>query len=269
MARDPPNEYPRFLIPGMDLFNPVELAKKTEEIACRPGPQGQERKYTSFYVAGVYGGISTGYVVGCCLRCPYCWVEWARDYPERYVKFYSPKMAFERIMSAARRKRTVKARISGGEPTIGRKHLIEVLELVDESDISLFILETNGILLGRYEDYVDEISRFRKVHVRLSLKAGNERGFQRTGASPSAFELPYRGIRNLLDRGVSFHVAAMTDSRIMSGEEREELISRLVEIDPRLTSNLEEEIVDPYRRAVDRLGRAGIDLDWSRSRRRR
>lgn len=59
--------YPRMLMPKWAPFDPIELAKKTEEIVCR----GVDRKYEAFYATGVYGGIATGYTVGCCLRCCY------------------------------------------------------------------------------------------------------------------------------------------------------------------------------------------------------
>ena len=57
-------EYPRYVAENWIPFDPVELVKRTEAIVCR----GDERKYTDFYVVGVYGGISTGYTVGCSLR---------------------------------------------------------------------------------------------------------------------------------------------------------------------------------------------------------
>jgi len=48
--------YPRYLRQGFTAFDPLELARRTEEIVAR----GDARKYTAFYCTGVYGGISTG-----------------------------------------------------------------------------------------------------------------------------------------------------------------------------------------------------------------
>lgn len=237
-------------------FDPLELAKITEHIVCK----GNKRKYTDFYVVGVYRGISTGYAVGCCLRCFYCWSYWSRDFPELYGKFYSPEEVFKYLDRAAKQWGVKKLRISGCEPTIGRKHLIKLLELVEESDYPLFILETNGILFGADKSYVKEISRFTKVHVRVSLKAATPEGFKlRTGAKPEAYELPFKAIKYLLDYGVSFHVAAMTDPRIMSKKERQLLIEKLKEIDIRVAINLEEEIIDPYDTTIVRMYYYGID----------
>jgi len=46
----------------------------------------------------------------------------------------------------------------------------------------LFILETNVILLGADRDYVKGLSRFKKVHIRVSLKAGTTEDFTRNFA---------------------------------------------------------------------------------------
>jgi len=238
----------------------VELAYETEKIVCR----GDARKYTDFYVVGVYGGIATGYAVGCCLRCVFCWVDWSRDYPEKFGQFYSPDEAFRRLKAAAARRGVNRLRVSGAEPTIGKSHLLALLERFEASDFGLFILETNGILFGVDKDYVRAISRLKKIHVRVSLKAGTPEAFARkTGARPESFEIPFRGVRNLLDCGVSFHVAAMSaDPRIMTPEERRGLIERLEDVDLGLALNLEEEIVDRYRTTLARLRYASLDLDW-------
>ncbi|MDH7499649.1 MAG: radical SAM protein [candidate division NC10 bacterium] len=248
-------DYPRFLTPELEPFHPLELAKATEEIVCR----GDQRKYTEFYPTGVYGGIATGYTCGCCLRCIFCWVDLSREFPESYGQFYSPQQAFQRLREAAKRHRVGKARISGAEPALGREHLIPLLRLVEESSFSLFILETNGILFGADPDYVKEVSQFEKVHTRISLKAGTPEGFtKKTGAKPEAFALPFQAIQSFLRQGASFHVASMSaDPRFMEEEERESLLHRLQEIDPRLIGQLEEEVVDPYRTTLLRLRHAG------------
>lgn len=210
------------------------------------------------------GGIATGYTCGCCLRCVFCWVDWSRDFPEQYGRFYSAQEAFERLSAAAHRQGVEKLRISGAEPTLGKEHLLNLLEHVEGSEFKLFILETNGILFGVDRDYVRRVARFMKPHVRVSLKAGTPEAFEmKTGARAESFEIPFEAIRNLLDSGASFHVAAMSaDPRIMSPEERVSLIERLVDIDPKLALNLEEEVIDPYRTTLDRLKFAGLELEW-------
>jgi uncharacterized Fe-S cluster-containing radical SAM superfamily protein len=254
------SSYVRCIRPGFEPIDPVGLAFETEKIVCK----GDARKYTHFYVVGVYGGIATGYAAGCCLRCVFCWVDWSRDYPERFGEFYSPDEAFKKLKAAALRRRVNKLRVSGAEPTIGKSHLLALLERVEASEFGLFVLETNGILFGVDKDYLQAVSRFKKTHVRVSLKAGTPEAFTRkTGAKPESFDIPFRAIENLLHYGVSFHVAAMSaDPRIMTPEERRSLIERLTEIDLDLALNLEEEVVDPYKTTLARLRYAGLDLDW-------
>jgi len=259
-----PKEYPRFITSGFKPVDPVELAKETEKIVTRRGLGGLERKYEDFYATGVYGGIATGYCVGCCFRCVFCWVSWGRDFPEKFGQFYSPEEAFHQLKEAAHRYRVNKLRISGAEPTLGKDHLLGLLEYVESSTFPLFILETNGILFGVDKDYVRRVSKFTKPHVRVSLKAGTPEAFtKKTGAKPEAFEIPFQAIRNLMDYNVSFHVASMSaDPRITTPEERRSLMKKLADIDTRLLLNLEEEVMDGYETTLARLKFAGLKVDW-------
>jgi uncharacterized Fe-S cluster-containing radical SAM superfamily protein len=256
-------EYPRFILPSSRPFGPVELIQQTEKIVC----SGNKRKYTNFYATGVYGGIATGYTLGCCLRCIFCWVSFGREYPERYGKLYSPEEVLNKLSNIAKKRRTAKLRILGAEPTLGKEHLIGLLALMEASTFDLFILETNGIYFGIDEHYARDVSRFRKVHRRVALKAGTPEDFKsKTGATPEAFELPFQGIRNLIEHKARFHVAAMSaDSRIMTSTERLKLLNRLDGIHPNLVKNLEEEVVDPYKTSLIRLAKAGYSLKWNRN----
>jgi uncharacterized Fe-S cluster-containing radical SAM superfamily protein len=262
-------EYQRFLAKGFRPFNPLELAKETEKIVTRWGDYGLERKYTDFYSVPVYRGIATGYAVGCCLRCVYCWSDWSRDFPEKFGSFYSPAQAAQRLFEAAKegiiyssywRKlipKVNKLRLSGCEPTIGKEHLLTLLEFVKESKYPLFILETNGIILGNDRSYVRKLAEFKdKLYVRVSFKAATPEGFtQRTGALGEFYELPFKALRYLLNEGIYARAAAMTDSRIMPKEERELLIQMLDEIDPEANyhKTLEEEVIDAYDTTIKRL----------------
>jgi len=148
---------------------------------------------------------------------------------------------------------------------LSKSHLLGLLEKVESSPFRLFILETNGILIGADPDYARQIARFKKVHTRVSLKAGTPEDFTRkTGARPESFELPFRAIVNLMEAGASFHVAAMSaDPRIVSRQERHSLLERLESIHPALVRNLEEEVVDPYHCTLERLQHAGVKLTWN------
>jgi uncharacterized Fe-S cluster-containing radical SAM superfamily protein len=262
-------KYQRLLTKGFKPFNPLELAKETEKIVTRQGNEGLERKYTDFYSVPVYRGIATGYAAGCCLRCIYCWSNWSRDFPEKFGSFYSPLQVAQKLFKAAEegivysdywRKlipKVNKLRLSGCEPTIGKEHLLAVLKFVKESKYPLFILETNGIILGNDRDYVKRLAEFKdKLYVRVSFKAATPEGFtQRTGAIGEFYELPFKALKYLLDEGIDARAVAMTDSRIMPKEERELLIQMLDEIDPKANyaNTLEEEVIDAYDTTLKRL----------------
>jgi len=270
--------YRRFLRPGFEPFDPLELARETERLVTRQGPEGLERKYMGIYSAPVYGGIATGYAVGCCLRCIYCWSNWSRDFPESFGDFLSPRQVAEGLFRAAREGitspgweryrhlRVRKLRLSGCEPTIGKEHLLKLLEYVEGSGYP-FYLETNGILLGADRDYVKRLARFsRFIYVRVSFKAATPEGFtRRTGAIGEYYELPFKALKYLLEEGIYARAAAMTDPRVMPEEERRLLIEKLDEIDPdaNYPETLEEEVIDPYETTLKRL-RASVDASFAR-----
>lgn len=147
-------------------------------------------------------------------------------------------------------------RISGGEPTLCQGHLLGLLNLISGTDY-LFILETNGILFGADEGYVEKLTKYKNIHVRVSLKAGTPEGFQRrTGSIGDFYELPYNAIRYLMKAKVPFHVAAMSDQRLMSSEEKIAMLNKLNKIGYK--DYLEEEVCDPYPHTIQRLKKAGM-----------
>ena len=251
--------FPGCLKPGFKPFDPIALARATEKVVCR----GNKRLYSRFSSTINYQkGIATGYAVGCCLRCIYCWSSETRDCLVKTSSFFSPQEVFEKLEDIAKRKHLDQVRVSDAEATIGRMHLLQLLELVERSTIKRFILETNGILLGYDRSYVRSLSQFRKVRVRLSLKAGTADGFtSKTGAVPESFELPFQAIRNLRAEGIKFWVAAMSaDPQFMTPLERVSLIGKLAEIDPALVLNLEEEMVVLFPETLKRLKASGWDF---------
>ena len=253
------DDYPRMVTPNTPPFDPLQLAEATRRVACRP--RDRARKYTSIHLAGVYRGIATAYAVGCPLRCIFCWVDDSREYPEKRGRFYTPGQVLEELLRVARRAGVSRARISGSEPTLCPDHLLELLPLVEDSPLNLFILETNGILLGADPEYAKRLASYEKVHIRVSLKAATPEGFQRrTGAAADSYLLPFKAVEHLAEAGASFHVAAMTDPRLMPPEERKLLLRRLGQIHPKLASSLEEEVCDPYQAAMRRLAAAGVDV---------
>ena len=171
--------------------------------------RGSERRYFRFRGSRFYGGSAVGDVVLCNLRCAFCWTGRPRDDPR--VGFYvSPVEAAQRLTWIAGSRGYRVVRLSAGEPTLGWRHLMGLLDEfaeILERRRHVFVLETNGVLLGAYPSRVDRLVR-RGVHVRVSLKACNEHWFKLlTGASEDGFELQLRAVEELYSREASFRIA--------------------------------------------------------------
>jgi uncharacterized Fe-S cluster-containing radical SAM superfamily protein len=235
------------------LFDPLQLTEDMEKIVV----QGELRKYYRISRPGRwYGGIASADCCGCNLRCIFCWSGAPRDNPERMGKFYSAQQIFESLKACADKCGYELLRISGNEPTIGKEHLLKLLELIEKTSYK-FILETNGILIGHDANYARKLSSFRCVHVRVSIKGTNREEFSRlTGSVPEAFDLQLRALENLIDDGVSCHPAVMLS---FSPEDNfNKFVNRVREIDQRLADDIEKEYVFMYPHVSMRLRMAGI-----------
>ncbi len=246
--------------------NPITLTEKTRKEVCRIENGIPLRKYTRFYVVGVYGGIATAYSVGCNYRCTFCWVDWSRDWPERYGEFYSPEKVYSNLRGIMRTQGLRRARISGAEPTLCPDHLCGVLELVQRArnEFDLFVIESNGVVLSQEKDLAQRLSKYASYdtdnvgHVRLSIRGGMPEPFEeKTGCSKEFMELPFIAAQRLWNAGVSFHVAVVVDPRFTTEEEKEIIYGKLADIDSSVRQGIEEELLDPYPHALVRLRAVG------------
>ncbi len=186
------------------LFDPVELAGRMIKEVC----DGDRRKYYRFRPSRFYGGIATADCVGCCLRCIFCWSWNIVSSPSQVGTLHSPQQVASLLMGIARKKHIKQLRISGNEPTLAWEHLLKILEFIEGR--YLFILETNGVLIGANEGYALDLARFRNLHVRVSLKGACAEEFSRlTGSAPQGFALQLAALENLTRAGVSTHAACM------------------------------------------------------------
>jgi uncharacterized Fe-S cluster-containing radical SAM superfamily protein len=232
------------------MFDAIELASRTGTIVCRDG----ERKYHRFRPSRFYGGIATADCVGCCLRCVFCWSWKVTVMPEDFGEFYSPEEVAGRLVSVAKRKGFHQLRISGNEPTLCKRHLIGVLDAVPGD--YLFIIETNGILIGWDESYAEELSRFPNVHVRVSLKGTNEEEFSSlTGAKPEGYQLQLRALELLMRSKVRVHAACMTS--FSTPDNIKTLRKRLRSIHRSLEDFEVEELI-LYPHVAERLSKLGV-----------
>ena len=141
-------------------------------------------------------------------------------------------------------------RVSGGEPTIGQKHLITLLENINPN--YLFILETNGILLGADRKYVEELSMFKNLHVRVCFKGCNPEEFSMLTGAEKGFEYQIKALEHLRNRQMSFNVALVSTKK-----DRKQFFDKLVEMDLGKIM-IEEEEIKLYPLVRKRLSNEGI-----------
>lgn len=201
------------------MYDPVELAKKTEKIVLKDN----NKKYFRFRPTRFYGGISTADTVGCNLRCSFCWSSNSVWNSKNIGNFYSPEEVAYVLIDIARKKGYNQVRVSGGEPTIGKKHLINLLENIDKN--FLFILETNGILLGSDKQYVEDLSKFSNLYVRVCIKGCNNEEFIWFTGANKGFEMQLKSLEFLRDEKMKFNIAFIS---IKSN--KDELLNKLKEM---------------------------------------
>jgi uncharacterized Fe-S cluster-containing radical SAM superfamily protein len=231
-------------------FDPIERAHEIQELVSK----GNLRKYYRFRAARFYGGIATADCVGCNLNCLFCW-SWSKvKRPDRVGQFYSPGDAAKKLTNIARGRGFRQIRLSGNEPTLSREHLLEVLDRIPV-DIT-FILETNGLLIGHEESYAKDLSSFKNLHVRVSLKGATEEEFTRlTGANEEGFRLAIKALENLHRYGIHAHPAVMVS--FSPQEDVKSLDERLQKISPQFQDMEVEELV-LYGNIEKRLRKAGL-----------
>jgi len=241
----------------LSFYDPLARHRAIEKLVVRDRKDVQERKYWRFRFDRWYGGIVTADAVGCGLVCKYCWVSDAVMFqPAKIGRFYSPKTVAKTLVKMAEKRALKQLRVSGGEPTIGRRHLLQLLNHLEGRQL-LFMLETNGILIGSNLQYAEDLSKHRFLHVRVSLKGCNEDEFAKlTGAKPEGFTLQLEALKNLLQAGVRCHPAVMMS--FSAQESVHQLVERLKSISPELAEDLEVEELILYPKVKRKIERQGL-----------
>lgn len=239
------------------LYDPIQRHLAVKKLVTRMGQEGQERRYYRIRPARWYGGIVTADCVGCGLLCKFCWVSDAvMFHPAEIGRFYTPKKVADSLVALARKRGLDLLRVSGGEPTIGKTHLLQLLDALQGKGYG-FILETNGIPIAYDERYAINLSKYNFVHVRVSLKGCNEEEFTMlTGAKPEGFALQLKALQNLIDARVSCHPSVMVS--FSPKKTLRSVIQRLRQVDPRLAEEVEIEELILYPHVVRRIQRYGL-----------
>jgi uncharacterized Fe-S cluster-containing radical SAM superfamily protein len=237
----------------MKGYDPIKLTQKMESIVV----DGNRRKYAKLSrPLRFYGGTTSAVEVGCNLRCKFCFSDKPVFRPQSTGKFYTPEQVFNALDKGARRYGHKLISASASEGTLGREHLFELLDLVDQSDY-VYILETNGMTLGDDEEFAQQLARFKNLHVRVSIKGTDKDEFhQLTNAIPTSYELPFKALRYLIDAGVSCNACVMVSFSDDKGIRAVE--NKLSEIRPGLLKSLEKEHITPFPKVAKRLAENGL-----------
>ncbi|MFW9882637.1 MAG: radical SAM protein [Candidatus Thorarchaeota archaeon] len=191
------------------MIDPIKLSRIIEHYITSE----ISKKYYRFRKTQFYGGCATADCLGCNLRCVYCWAQKKVWKPEKFGEFYAPKQVIQRLLSM----NLPLIRISGGEPTIFKRHLLELLKLVPKQ--ITFILETNGLLID--EEFIKGLIDFKNIYVRVSLKGIDEETFELiTGAKGQFFYNQLNALDLLKKYGINHRAAILyelfTDDQIKS-----------------------------------------------------
>lgn len=231
-------------------FDPFERTEKVRKAVCK----NDKRKYYRFRDTEFYSGCATADTVGCNLFCAYCWVNEPRKKPKEIGDFYSPNEVIEKLLNMDRKV----LRITGGEPTICREHLLKVIDKVPEE--KLFILETNGLLLGKDSSYVKNIKKS-NVLVRLSLKGVDPDSFERiTGADSKSFKHQMKALEHLKDLDINRRVAIIP--RLFRKKKLKDFLKKIVSIDPYLSDKIEFEDLKEYPHVKKEMDKRGVEKKW-------
>ncbi len=234
-------------------YDPIKLTQKMESIVV----DGNKRKYAKLSrPLRFYGGTTSAVEVGCNLRCKFCFSDKPVFKPQSTGKFYTPQQVFDALDKSAKRYGHKLISASASEGTLGREHLFELLGLVEKSDY-VYILETNGMTLGNDPEFAQQLSRFKNLHVRVSIKGTNEDEYHElTSAMPTSYQLPFRALKYLIDAKVSCNACVMVSFSDKEGIKNVE--KKLYKAHPGLLKSLEKEHITPFPKVAKRLSENGL-----------
>jgi len=238
---------------AMKGYYPFKLTEKMESIVV----DGNKRKYVKLSrPLRFYGGTTSAVEVGCNLRCKFCFSDKPVFRPQSTGKFYTPQQVFDALTKGAKRYGHKLISASASEGTLGRQHLFELLDLVEQSEY-IYILETNGMTLGHDKTFAEELAPYKNLHVRVSIKGTSQEEYHKlTDAIPESYELPFRALKHLIDAGVSCNACVMIS---FSNEEGIRKVERkLFETHPGLLKSLEKERITPFPKVAQRLAKNGL-----------
>ena len=234
-------------------YCPLELGEAMERIVV----DGNRRKYVQLGRSlRFYGGTTSATEVGCNLRCKFCFSDKPVWKPKSIGRFYTPQQVFDGLKKNAERHGHTTISASASEGTFGRQHLFELLDLVEASQF-VYILETNGMTLGADPDFARQLARYKRLHVRVSIKGADASEYHTvTGARGSSYRLPFLALQHLIEAEVSCSACLMAS--FSSSDSIAACKEQLFSIHPGILRSLEIETITLFPKVKERLDRYGL-----------
>ncbi|HRR42381.1 MAG TPA: radical SAM protein, partial [Syntrophales bacterium] len=169
----------------------IERAKDIESIVM----QGTKRSYYRVRFAERFDCPVTVDSVGCCLSCAFCWNS-SRNTEMKPGKFYEPEEIATKAVEIATKENMWRFRVSGCETILGKASTDHFCKFMDSilaregGKNAVFLLETNGIMLGHSKELVHKLSKYKDhLAVRVSIKGEDPQQFEKlSGAKAQNFE---------------------------------------------------------------------------------
>ena len=187
--------------------DPVEYGKVIEQKVMK----GNERKYYKIKYTKWYGSIISAYTLGCILRCAYCWNYNKNENLSKYGSFKSPREVAKRINKLLEEHNCRFCRVTGGEAILGYRSAEHLVEIIGSVEVEQFLVETNGIILGRCPEILDMFEDVKdKAVFRVSIKGYDYSHFERVTDRPGCWlDCTFNCIRELSRRKFAYWVCVM------------------------------------------------------------
>ena len=113
------------------------------------------------------------------------------------------------------------------------------------------------MILGNDPGYVMALSKYNRLHVRVSIKGDSPEQYHKlTGADKSSYELPFAALNSLITATVSCNACLMASFSDNEGIQR--VRKRLYEIHPGILKSLEIEKITLFPKVFQRLNKSNL-----------
>ena len=152
---------------------------------------------------------------GCNLECIYCWNSIRNDSKRisRYGRLMSPGEVADKVNELLRKWRLNVVRVSGGEAILGFDSTHHLAKVIEYTDCWKFVIETNGIELGRNQTLFSLFESLKdKVVFRINIKGSDYDNFERNTLRPGHWlDYAFKAIETAKKMGFKIICACMEE----------------------------------------------------------